>query len=896
MDEDLYDEFGNYIGPELDAEDSDVEEDHRRGRFEDEDDEEEADNRMDIDRRDLTLYREGQQINNSKSSENRIVLHEDKKYYPEADEVYPGVRTVTLDEDAQEITEPIIKPIKIKNMSVMEKDAPALKYSADFMVSIMNSPNLIRNIALVGHLHHGKSLFVDTLVQATHESSWDPAKDVRYTDIRKDEQDREISIKSTAVSLVLQDLRTKSYLVNILDCPGHVNFSDEVTAALRLADGAVVVVDAVEGVMLSTERIIKHALQAQLPICLVINKIDRLILELKLPPADAYFKLCHTIEEANRIIIENSSTMLEAPQLLNPAFGNVCFASGQHGWSFTLKSFADMYINRHRIDLDPEDLCGRLWGDWYHDRKQGVFTKKRPTSSAPRTFVSYVLEPLYKIYSHSVGEGPQDLTAVLKRLGISLTSKELHLDPKPLLKLILSKFFGYPHGFVDMVVKHVPSPADNADMKVSSYYTGFQTSAVAKGMRATSSSGPLMIHVGKLFSTSDGSKFHALGRIYSGTIRNGQTVRVLGEGYTLQDTEDMTTMEVKGISVGVGRFNIGVSFATAGNWILIEGVDSSIKKTATITDMHEEEVTIFSPLQFDNSAVVKLAVEPLVPSELPKMIEALRKINKSYPLITTKVEESGEHVIVGTGELYLDCVMHDLRHLYSDIEVKVADPVVSFCETVVESSSLKCFSETPNKKNRLTMIAEPLETGLAEDIERGVVNINWDKKTIGEFFRSKYDWDLLAARSVWAFGPDDQGPNIFLDDTLPSEVNKTLLGTVKDSIVQGFKWGCREGPLCDEPVRNVKFKLLNASIANEPIHRGGGQVIPTSRRTVYSSFLMATPRIMEPMYLVEVSAPADCVQAIFPVLARRRGHVVQDAPKPGAPFYTIKAFIPVMDR
>jgi U5 small nuclear ribonucleoprotein component len=131
---------------------------------------------------------------------------------------------------------------------------------------------------------------------------------------------------------------------------------------------------------------------------------------------------------------------------------------------------------------------------------------------------------------------------------------------------------------------------------------------------------------------------------------------------------------------------------------------------------------------------------------------------------------------------------------------------------------------------------------------------------------------------------------------LSTEVSKTLLNTVRESVVQGFKWGCREGPLCDEPIRNVKFKILDATIAAEPIHRGGGQVIPAARRSAYSAFLMATPRIMEPVYLVEIQSPADCVQAIYPVLARRRGHVVQDAPKPGAPFYTVKAYIPVMDR
>ena len=128
-------------------------------------------------------------------------------------------------------------------------------------------------------------------------------------------------------------------------------------------------------------------------------------------------------------------------------------------------------------------------------------------------------------------------------------------------------------------------------------------------------------------------------------------------------------------------------------------------------------------------------------------------------------------VFLGTGELYLDCVMHDLRKLYSEIDIKVADPVVSFCETVVETSTLKCFAETPNKKNKITMIAEPLEKGLAEDIENGTVSINWNKKRLGEFFQTKYDWDLLAARSIWAFGPDATGMYDFPHSTTQSGSN-----------------------------------------------------------------------------------------------------------------------------
>jgi len=194
------------------------------------------------------------------------------------------------------------------------------------------------------------------------------------------------------------------------------------------------------------------------------------------------------------------------------------------------------------------------------------------------------------------------------------------------------------------------------------------------------------------------------------------------------------------------------------------------------------------------------------------------------------------------------------------------------------------------------MIAEPLEKGVAEDIEKGVISLDQPKSQIAGYLRQKYQWDELAARSIWAFGPDViRGPNILVDDIIPGEVDKKLLATSRDSIVQGFQWGTREGPLCEEPIRNVKFRVLGASLAKEPLLRAGGQVIPTARRVAYSAFLMATPRLMEPVFSVEIQAPADCVQPIYTVLQRRRGHVTSDAPKPGSPLLTIKALLPVID-
>ena len=404
-----------------------------------------------------------------------------------------------------------------------------------------------------------------------------------------------------------------------------------------------------------------------------------------------------------------------------------------------------------------------------------------------------------------------------------------------------------------------------------------------------------MINVTKLYHTPDCSAFRAVGRVLSGTVHTGDDVKVLGEGYSAEDEEDMAHQKVAklGLLQG-GRYSLEVAAVPAGSWVLLEGVDDSILKTATITSP-DNQAAIFRPIMFDQIATIKVSVEPINPSELPKMLASLRKINKAYPLALTKVEESGEHVLIGTGEVAMDCMLCDLRKMYADIEVKVADPVVTFTETVIESSSLKCFAESPNKRNKLTMIAEPLEQGLAADIEAGEVSIGWARRKMGKWLHSKYDWDLLAARSVWAFGPNTSGPNILLDDTLPGDVDKSLLTQVQNFVVQGFQWGAREGPLCDEPIRNVKFKLIDCCIAAEPINRGGGQIIPTARRVAYSAFLMATPRLMEPILHCEITSPADCVAAIYTVLARRRGHVTYDVAVQGSPLYKVKCFLPAIE-
>jgi U5 small nuclear ribonucleoprotein component len=331
-----------------------------------------------------------------------IVLHEDKRYYPTSLEVYGAeVETIVQEEDAQPLDKPLIEPVKKMKFQLKEQELPDTTYDMEFLADLMDTPPLIRNVALIGHLHHGKTTFVDCLVQQTHpQFQTMEERNLRYTDTLFTEQERGVSIKSTPITLVLPNVKHKSFLVNIFDTPGHVNFSDEVTAAMRMADGVCLFVDAAEGVCLNTERLLKHAVQEKMAITVCINKIDRLILELKLPPQDAYFKIKHIIEEINGLL----SLYGEAGQtnMVSPILGNVCFASSLYGFCFTLKSFAKLYADTYE-GVNYQEFARRLWGDMYLNKSR-KFTKKPPHSSAQRTFVEFILEPLYKLLAQVVGD------------------------------------------------------------------------------------------------------------------------------------------------------------------------------------------------------------------------------------------------------------------------------------------------------------------------------------------------------------------------------------------------------------------------------------------------------------------------------------------------------------
>merc|ERR1712224_78211 len=209
-------------------------------------------------------------------------------------------------------------------------------FSVEQIRTIMDQTDQIRSMSVIAHVDHGKSTLTDSLICKAGIISAKMSGDARYTDTRADEQERGVTIKSTGVSLFFEFDKedgkgTCPYLINLIDSPGHVDFSSEVTAALRITDGAMVVVDCIEGCAVQTETVLRQSLAERVKPCLFVNKVDRCILELQMEPEDMYQRFRKAIENVN-VIVSTYHDELMGDVQVKPELGTVAFGSGLHGW------------------------------------------------------------------------------------------------------------------------------------------------------------------------------------------------------------------------------------------------------------------------------------------------------------------------------------------------------------------------------------------------------------------------------------------------------------------------------------------------------------------------------------------------------------------------------------
>ncbi|KAF8104075.1 hypothetical protein N665_0181s0094 [Sinapis alba] len=766
----------------------------------------------------------------------------------------------------------------------------------------MDRKNNIRNMSVIAHVDHGKSTLTDSLVAAAGIIAQEVAGDVRMTDTRADEAERGITIKSTGISLYYQledeslikkykgERDGNEYLINLIDSPGHVDFSSEVTAALRITDGALVVVDCIEGVCVQTETVLRQALGERIRPVLAVNKMDRCFLELKLEGEEAYQTLQRVIENANVIMATYEDPLLGDVQVY-PEKGTVAFSAGLHGWAFTLTNFASMYASKFRVD--ESKMMERLWGENFFDPATRKWTSKATGSlTCKRGFVMFCYDPIKQIVNTCMNEDKDKLWPRLQKLGVNMKSDEKELTGKHLMKRVMQSWLPASGALLEMMIFHLPSPSKAQRYRVENLYEGPLDDKYATAIRNCDPEGPLMLYVSKMIPASDKGRFFAFGRVFAGKVGTGMKVRIMGPNYLPGEKKDLYVKSVQRTVVWMGKRQETVEDVPCGNTVALVGLDQFITKNATLTNEKELDAHTIRAMKFSVSPVVRVAVQCRVASDLPKLVEGLKRLAKSDPMVVCTTEESGEHIVAGAGELHLEICLKDLQDDFmGGAEIIKSDPVVTFRETVLERSCRRVMSKSPNKHNRLYMEARPLEEGLAEAIDEGIIGPRDDPKTRSKILSEEFGWDKDIAKKIWSFGPETTGPNMVVDMCKGVQ----YLNEIKDSVVSGFQWASKEGPLCEENMRGICFEVCDVILHSDAIHRGGGQIITTARRVLYASQLTAKPRLVEPVYLVEIQAPEQALGGIYSLLNQKRGHVFEEMRKEGTPLYNIKAYLPVLE-
>ncbi|XP_022125841.2 elongation factor-like GTPase 1 [Pieris rapae] len=824
------------------------------------------------------------------------------------------------------------------------------------LFELQNKPSNIRNICIVAHVDHGKTTLADSLISSNGIISQRMSGKLRYMDSRPDEQERGITMKSSSIALY-HALDSNEYLVNLIDSPGHIDFSSEVSTAVRLCDGAIVVVDVVEGVCPQTRLVLKQAYSEHIKPVLVLNKIDRLIVELRMTALDAYVHITQVLEQVNAVtgelfaseVLENEEHTIDKQQVnppskeqnfydwtsaleeaddsnlyFSPDQGNVVFASAIDGWGFTTHTFAKLFSDK--LGVKEELLKKVLWGDFYLNTKTKRFMKGAQEKAKKPLFVQLVFDNLWNIYETVILRNDKEkVPGICEKLGIKLTTRDLrHTDARVQLQSLMMQWLPLSQTVLNMVCSKLPSPKEIIPEKVEklmcsrirdfdSYLD--ETKKLKEDFLACDSSNnrPLIIFVSKMFSVERSSlpenkpkpltseemalrrekarqmreelknsanneaipmsketdppeekctedekekeekeeqsetAFIAFARIFSGKVRKGDKVYVLGPKHDpskilsttdfkvdsnkklkdLQSDEHITCAEIKSLYILMGRELEEIDEAVSGNIIGIGGLEDHILKTAILSS--SLACPPFSEIQYAAVPILRVAVEPTYPSQLPQLVKGLRLLNQSDSCVQVLLQETGEHVLVTAGEVHLQRCLEDLKNLYAKIPLTVSEPIVPFKETIVEPPKMDMANEeidsqnvdkendteqdpvvtiyTNNKQSRIKIRARPLPNEITELLDRssdllkaisqhikylqGISNENIETKFTDlqingksnlsdrmlkmiEAFITELDnicknlgseWQDIV-KQIWSVGPRNCGPNLLLNQTV----------------------------------------------------------------------------------------------------------------------------------
>ncbi|ETN58487.1 translation elongation factor [Anopheles darlingi] len=780
----------------------------------------------------------------------------------------------------------------------------------------------VRNICILAHVDHGKTTLADSLIASNGIISARLAGKLRYMDSRPDEQERQITMKSSSITLHYRQLGPpeQDYLINLIDSPGHVDFSSEVSTAIRLCDGAIIVVDVVEGVCPQTRVCLQQAYREQLSTVLLLNKIDRLVLEKRMDPLEAYQHLVKVLEQVNAVVgnlfatdvlakeeisaTGNQTSALEDADdsvlYYSPQQGNVLFGSALDGWAFDLATFARLYQGKLEGVTDSYALLEGLWGDYFYSPRRKAIENGASEKGRKPLFVQLVLDNLWNIYGLVEARDEAKLRSISERCGVVQNPRDLrHADGRVPVRNLLSGWLPIEQSLLGAICSVVPNPTGISEAKaerllcsrLSDFASYPQETKELKNdiMRCDPASDRLIVFVSKMFPieqgamagaretlerlvknlslTGDGDAvageseiFLAFARVYSGTLRRGTRVFVLGPKYDPRTMADDTAtvanphlveVEIDSLFVLMGRQLEPVESVPAGNIVGIGGLQNVVLKTATLSS------TRFCPpfvdLPLIATPILRVAVEPRDIQNMPRLVRGLKLLNQADACVEVRVQESGEHVLLTLGEVHLERCIKDLQETYARIELNVSKPIVPFKETIVpfvptseenpeeeiakdREKDKTVTLQTPNRQCTMKLVAIPLPAEVVqllienEHVLKAYFQHQDTKQSdcpqalldsIGEL-RTKLKQllpETVPFDRIWSFGPKKCGTNLLVNRTdfvhssvwhdvanpLNEEDQKDPRVPYESGFLNGFQMASLAGPLCDEPMQGVCF-------------------------------------------------------------------------------------------
>ncbi|QCC46588.1 elongation factor EF-2 [Halobellus limi] len=639
---------------------------------------------------------------------------------------------------------------------------------------LMDKPEQIRNIAIAAHVDHGKTTLTDNLLAGAGMIADEGEATRLMMDTEEDEQERGITIDAANVSMT-HEYEDQNHLINLIDTPGHVDFGGDVTRAMRAVDGALVVVDAVEGAMPQTETVVRQALREGVKPALFINKVDRLISELQEGPQEMQERLMDVIGDVNELIRGMTEERDDVDDwTVSVEDGTVAFGSALYKWGVSAPSMARTGIGFPEI-IEMERNDERL---------------------------------------------------------------ELH-EQSPLSDVVL-----------DMVAEHFPNPLDAQPRRIPRVWRGDDESELAAQMREVDADGEVVFMVTDISMDPHAGEI-ATGRLFSGTIKQGQELYVSG-------TAGKNRVQSVGIFMGGEREELDRG-VPAGNIAAVTGLRDAIAGS-TVSSV---EMTPFESIEHISEPVITKSVEAKSMDDLPKLIETLQQVAKEDPTIRVEInEDTGEHLISGQGELHLEVITQRIQK-NQGIPVQTGEPIVVFREAP-QQQSREVEGVSPNRHNKFYITVEPLSDDIVEAIKRGEVSMDMPELERREALQEA-GMDKDTSQEVEHI----HGTNILIDDTKGIQhLNETM-----ELVIEGLEEALDDGPLANEPVQGSLLRLHDAKLHEDTIHRGPAQVIPAVRDAVHRALIDADIKLLEPIQNVRIDVPSEHMGSASGEIQGRRGRV-----------------------